>query len=315
MNNAGPTSHFCPYIGLSDDADSSVAFPSNSNYCHRGQPAAGVRFNHQQEFCLGKKYIECPVFLREAAGPLPEHIRAHRAHVKTPQGNLRRNLLITVGALTAIAILGWAFINQYSPPAQGEPTSRQVIPPASNTPTFINLLAPAMTLSPVPPAITSTPTLHIPLFASVTATIQPTATPSITPIPFVSKHRLDVPIGTDRKFIIRRLAAGESLDTYIQQYSTSFKAVKALNYYLLLTSSVKRDVLVVFPIGFTNVSGMHVLNIYQIKESERGVNFEYVAHKLKVDINDFKYYNGITEAGDRPLVGDYYLVPLKRIIP
>ena len=171
-----------------------------------------------------------------------------------------------------------------------------------------------MTPSPVS-TITGTPTLHIPLFASVTTTLSPTVTPSITPIPFTSKHRLNVPIGTDRKFIIRRVSFNENFDTYIQQYSTSFKAIQAVNYYLRINSGIARgDMLVIYPIGFTNVSGMHVLVVYQIQELERGENYEYIARKFKIDIADLKYYNGITDTGDRPLVGDYYLIP-RQIIP
>ncbi len=131
----------------------------------------------------------------------------------------------------------------------------------------------------------------------------------------MSKHRLDTPIGTDRKFIIHRLAKYESLDPYLEKYNTSMQAVSALNYYLYLVNPARRDILIVFPINFTDVSGMSVLVIYQLKESERGVNFEYLAGRFHVDLEALKYYNGVTDAGERPLVGDYYLLPLKRLIP
>jgi hypothetical protein len=314
-NHANSAKRVCPFLGLQDDPDSSVAFPSNLNYCHRSQPPGSARFNHQEEFCLTTAHSACPAFLRKAKIPLPQHIRAHHSRAKK---NSAKKILSGLILLTVCVALGWGFMKRKpsAAPQTSAPTLRQVTPSASNTPVFSYLLDEEASATPTrPPTITGTPTLHVPLFGSVTPTQPPTLTPSITPIPFVSAHQLDVPLGTERKFIIRRLAYNERLDRYVQQYSTSFKAVQAINYYLYLTDVMKRDGLVIFPIGFTDVSGMNVLSVYQIQENERGVNYEYIAQKFKIDLDAFKYYNGITSAGDRPIVGAYYLIPLRRLIP
>lgn len=317
MKHINPVSHLCPFLGLQDDADSLVAFPSNLNYCHHGQPISSIRFNHQEEFCLGKKHLECPVFLQEQAAPQSGAIGAYRAQTKVSQKKLGKSLVVLFVILTIFGVLGWTFTGK-TPPAIQATASHQIVLPASNTPTYIYM--PAVddysTATPsLPPTLTGTPTLHVPFFGSVTVTSSVTMTPSTTPTTFVSRHQADIPVGMDRKFVIHRLAKGESLDPHVKTYNTSVEAVKALNYYLYLTNPVRRDVLIVFPINFEDVSGMHVLIIYQVKELERGINIEDLAKHFHVNLKDFKYYNGITEAGDRPLVGDYFLIPHERLVP
>jgi hypothetical protein len=310
-------SDFCPHLGLKDDPDSSVAFPSYSNCCHHSQPVHAVRFDHQEEFCLTGKYRECPVFLRREKAPLPQHLHAHgNDKEKVSSKNFSRIALVMLGILAVILLLGWGYIKWNQPVAQASPTLLPTaFPLASNTPvSFYAFIEPTRTPRPTS-AITSTPTLHLPLFGSVTPTKKPTTTPSITPIPFVSRHQLNLPIGIDRKFVIRRVGYGEKLDTYIQEYSTSFKAVSAINYYLRITTNTARaDMLAVFPVGFADVSGMHALTVYKVPEEERGVRFEYIARKHKIDLTLFKYYNGITDSNERPMVGDYYLMP-QQVIP
>lgn len=246
--------------------------------------------------------------------------------MKKRRRNSPGNIIATLVTLTVLLMLAWQFL----PPATLQPLKSptavytKVVPP-TETPKLPN----TFTFTPRPPTATGTPTLHIPFFGSITVTSSPTLTPSITPTKFVSKHQLDVPIGTDRKFIIHRLEEGESLDPHVLEYNTSIEAVLAINYYLYLTNPVKRDVLIVFPLNFADVSGLHVLTIYQMPESIhgvnpnlkvlnfRGINYEDLVLYLRNHINleDFKYYNGITEPGDRPLVGDYFLIPQKRLVP
>lgn len=309
MSNASPANNVCPFLGLEDDADSAQAFPSNINYCYRSSPIAPVKLDHQAEFCLAGKHRECPVFLREETGRLPGHIRAHRSRAPKNRRISRINIFTIVIALIVIIVLEWQFLSQTKTAIPTYTASSLPVKTLTSLPTI------TMTPLPAPATVINTPTLHIPFFGSVTVTSSLTLTPSVTATEFVSKHQLDVPIGTDRKFIIHRLAEGERLDPHVMQYNTSIEAVKAINYYLYLVNPVQRDVLIIFPLNFTDVSGMHVLVIYQVREDERGINIEYLAQKFKVDLTDLKYYNGITIAGDRPLVGDLFLIPQPRLVP
>jgi hypothetical protein len=61
----------CPYLGLPDDAKTSLSFPSEGNFCHRADPSAAVNHDHQAGYCLTGKHTACPVFLARVAAPLP----------------------------------------------------------------------------------------------------------------------------------------------------------------------------------------------------------------------------------------------------
>jgi hypothetical protein len=332
MKNASPnTNPACPFLGLEDDADSSQAFPSNINYCHRCKPVAPVKLNHQAEFCLNTKHRTCSVFLREETGRLPGHIRAQHSRARKTRWNSKGNIIAIIIALIVIIALALFLLQTRTASTQlpAEPFHTASRMPA-NLPTETPTPSLAITLTLPPPIATGTPTLHIPFFGSFTVTSSPSITPSVVPTEYISRHQLDVPIGTDRKFIIHRLARGESLDPHVQAYNTSVEAVMALNYDLFLANPVKKDVLIVFPFNFSDVSGLHTLKIYQMPEFThninpqgpgaryyRGINYEDLILYLSahIDLNDFKYYNGITEPGDRPLVGDYFLIPQPRLVP
>lgn len=325
MNITHHANHTCPFLGLENDADSSQAFPSIINFCYRSTPAAPVKLNHQTQFCLSRTHPKCLVFLRQQAAPLPSEIRAHYGSQKKIRRRVsQRNIIAVIIALAVIVLFEWQFFTQINPPSLKvtAQTRTATIQPSETLTPF-----PTHTATLPPIAITNTPTLHIPFFGSVTVTNSPTTMPSSTPTKFISNHQLDVEIGTDQKFIIHRLAEGENLDAHVLTYNTSIKAVIDLNYYLYLTNPVHRDVLIIFPLNFTDVSGLHILNVYQMPEIEikpvnpelginlRGINYEDLAHHLRVNLNDFKYYNGITDPSDRPLVGNYYLIPEKRLTP
>ncbi len=77
----------CPYIGLKNDLQTTLAYPSARNYCHLCRPTAVPDLAHQGEFCLAPKYVECPAFLAEEITPMPEdllyhdHIHSHKRKI------------------------------------------------------------------------------------------------------------------------------------------------------------------------------------------------------------------------------------------
>jgi hypothetical protein len=307
MNNLNQVNRTCPSLGLKDDAGSSLAFPSNWNYCHRSRPIASVRLKHQEEFCLGGKYQECPVFLSQHTVPLPEHIRAPRRRVKRFGYNSCRNLVIALIVVIAVLTLGWGIMSQRFLPLAIWRAPQTASASAVSVTTATSVLT----------TMTRTVTLSVPSSGSVTITGTPTSAVTLTrtPTPTSSliKHRLDIPIGTDYKFVIHRVSEGEKLEQYAAKYNTSVDAIVAVNFNL--RNPVWTDVLVVIPVGFTDVAGLPIFVVYQVKEEERGISIEALANKLRVDPLDLKYYNGMTEAWDRPLVGDLFLVPWPRPAP
>ncbi len=116
-----------------------------------------------------------------------------------------------------------------------------------------------------------------------------------------------MPIGDYYKFIIHKAKDGERLEYFAEKYNTTVEAIIAINY--RLTNPAYEDVLFVVPINFSTIKGMPVFVVYEIKLEERGISPETLAKKLRVNLFDLKYYNGLMQPGQRPLVGDLILVP------
>jgi len=211
--------------------------------------------------------------------------------------------VIALTVVIAVLALGWGIMSRKVWPTAIWGALPTV--PASVVPVATAASLPAMPAS-VVPTPTSAVTLPVPSGSAAidgTSTFAHTATPTSSLI----KRRLDMPIGTDYKFVIHRVSEGENLEQYAAQYNTSVEAILLINYNL--RNPAWTDVLVVIPVGFTNVANLPIFVVYQVKEEERGISVEALAKKLRVDPLDLKYYNGMTEAWDRPLVGDLFLVP------
>jgi hypothetical protein len=69
----------CPYLGLHDDSSTSLAYPSDWNYCYHANPAAPIRVSHQADVCLCPEYIHCPVNVSNTWGRLPRPLRGKAA--------------------------------------------------------------------------------------------------------------------------------------------------------------------------------------------------------------------------------------------
>jgi hypothetical protein len=344
MSNSSNSNRTCPFLGLQDDADSLLAFPSVWNYCHRSRPIAAVKLKHQGEFCLGGKYRECPVFLSQHTVPLPEHLRAPRSRTNRPRNVSWRSLVIALTIGLVLVVLGWRIMSRWFLPLAFENATPTVTLSATSTPTSTS--SPTLTATLVP-TTTRTATLPVP-FGSVTITRTPTSTrtatrtptPTPTPTPTLpptltttptsvtppravtltstpartrtptsipSKHQLDIPIGTDYKFVIHRVSGGENMDQYAEKYHTSVDAILAVNYNLKTPMWV--DALVIIPVGFTDVSSLPSFETYVVTETGRTA--ESLAQELGVDPRDLKYYNAIGD-GEALLVGDWLLIPRAR---
>jgi hypothetical protein len=72
----------CPHLGIEEDRQTCLAYPSHWNLCYRAQPASIVRLGHQRKTCLLPAHIACPVFGREQPAPLPAELHGERMHYK-----------------------------------------------------------------------------------------------------------------------------------------------------------------------------------------------------------------------------------------
>jgi hypothetical protein len=117
----------CPFIGLSYDADTVMAFPTHRNHCHRVKPAQSVRIDYQSTHCLTFTHRHCPVLLEKSTHTLPVDI-ASKPTKKRPTVMLISFAITFI--LLAIGLLlfsGWQwtsasdwFTNPNSVPAQQE---------------------------------------------------------------------------------------------------------------------------------------------------------------------------------------------------
>lgn len=167
------------------------------------------------------------------------------------------------------------------------------------SPVFLRSPTPtrAPTLAPATPVLSATPTM----------TATPTLTPTVTPTKVIYARGLDMPIGDYYKFVIHKAQRGDKLEDFAQKYNTTVAAMLAINYHL--SDPPWENTLFVIPVNFSNVEGMPMFVVYTIKREERGISTAALAKKLRVDLFDLQYYNGMTLPAQRPLVGDLILVP------
>lgn len=310
MSDANHTNRLCPSLGLLDDAETPLAFPSLSNYCHNSRPIASPALKYQAGFCLCEKYSECPVFLNQKTKPLPRHIRAPRT-IKQ-RSSFRKKILAGLIALGVVALLGLGISSQGLFAAEIGMETQTPFATASSTATAADLPSLTMTESPPPlPTITYTATVHT---LSDFATDTPTQTPTLyrTATPTNTPTMLDIVFGTDFKFVIHKVAGSETLEQYAEKYNTSVEAIIGVNY--KLRHPVWADALVVIPVDFTDFSKLPSFVVYQVSLKDRGLSVENMAKFLRVNPLDLKYYNGWGD-GDRPIVGAYLLVPRPRPMP
>jgi hypothetical protein len=105
---APPTSkaEFCPHLGLREDEQTCLAYPSEWNLCYRAKPVWGVSLEHQRKICLSPVYARCPLFQRERVGPLPKQLRGARPAIYT-----RRTILILLLILLALGLYAaWRYL-------------------------------------------------------------------------------------------------------------------------------------------------------------------------------------------------------------
>jgi len=53
----------CPYLGIADDAETALAYPSPWNCCFRQGAPVSVALEHQRSYCLATAYVGCPIYL------------------------------------------------------------------------------------------------------------------------------------------------------------------------------------------------------------------------------------------------------------
>ena len=58
-------SAICPYVGLTDDADSHATYATDAHRCYRLPTPTRIALGHQETYCLEPNHTACPVFRGE----------------------------------------------------------------------------------------------------------------------------------------------------------------------------------------------------------------------------------------------------------
>lgn len=94
----------CPYLGLKEDANTALDFPSQGNYCHHSRPIAPVNTDHQEQFCLTGDHTQCPVYKSIMPVPLPAAILGTVEEESTPRKNaVLYGIPVIIAGIAALA--------------------------------------------------------------------------------------------------------------------------------------------------------------------------------------------------------------------
>ncbi len=157
----------CPFLGQIDDPETSLAFPSDQNYCHCATPPGVPRPDYQMSHCLTASFSACPVYAGKEKGPLPADIQLK---ANGGRGPIQIFPLLRILGAILIAVLvfmiGWFGVAGLSKSINESNVA--------NTKAKIPVIA---TLTPFAPGVTQT----LPHFPTLTQ--QPSDTPTETPTP------------------------------------------------------------------------------------------------------------------------------------
>ncbi len=293
-----PIPEICQYLGMQHDRATYSNYPSNWNACYRCQPRANPSLEHQSQFCLTKFYENCPVFTSNGDLKMPKKLR-----IKPDISSWEKyHVIFLAGIIILVAIIVLLFlIPRVDRPI--EPTKLPTSVPTQVLQTLIVTETAVATLEPTPSGVPTN---------SQTATPTPESTQDLStetePISYPTHtQNLDQPIGGEVKYIIHRVAEGESVQQYAELYNTNAEAIYNSNY--LLPVPIWINWLIIIPIDQQDVSGLPVFEAYLV-ESDM-ITLEKVAESLSVNAAVLAKYN------DLPIettlrIGDWLIIPRER---
>lgn len=95
----------CPFLGLKEDLNSVLNFPSQGNCCHHAFPISSVTIAHQSKCCLTPDYLRCPVFLSEKNTPLPPELVGKYDDKQPSKNIILLGAIISILTITVVVIL------------------------------------------------------------------------------------------------------------------------------------------------------------------------------------------------------------------
>ena len=277
----------CPHLGKRDDPATPISYPSVSNRCYKEDAALRPSQDHQQQFCLCDAHTTCPIYQRGAAhvsgaavGPAGDD----REPAMPPQ---QRPWVVWVGVLLTGLIAVAAFLAQGSLSAAQQEAAAQVTvtdgfkPVAAETATS----EPAPTEKPLP-----------------TATL--TEAPAQTITPNGVKLEPDTPFGSEIKFVVHIVAAGESYGQLATDNNTTLQLIQKVNGPAFASAAVGSPIII--PSNLDALpEGTPTFTAYQVPER---ISLRDLAAQLGAALNEMATYNGLNEE-ETLEAGSWVIVP------
>ena len=282
----------CPKLGLKEDPDSYSAFPLKINACYHVRPVDTPNLSHQRSYCLTSAYLHCPIYESAPGSKMPKEISLKKETLSKD----KLFLLTGIGILLVVIILFFSF-------RSGIPRLFTIDEQSTPSPTA----SVSPTITPVQPSETAT---TLPITPSLTEPLATDTQVPPTPTARIVILTLDTPIGGDQKFIIHRVAEGETLQIFANKYHTSVEAIKDINFDLIIP--LWTDWLVVIPENITAVSKLPLFEAHQVEEEY--IKIQDLAIKLSASLEEMIYYNNIEE-NYLLRKGDWLLVPREKPQP
>ena len=173
----------------------------------------------------------------------------------------------------------------------------------NSSPTVMDLTQPQIIVSP-----STSATMQLTDTVTNEGQVPETLTPFDLSTPTISSSAvllsLEMPIGNKYKFVIHRIASGETLAMLAQEYGTTPEDITRVNYRLPRT--IWEGYLIIIPLNNEDLGEPLCFEAYVL--SENSITLEQLAKKLNYDLDLLATYNGID--GDYLLSsGDWLLFP------
>jgi len=245
----------------------------------------------QENFCLARAHVNCPVYHQPESTPFPEGLMYAEPRQEQHRRPVWQFLIMAAGSLLIGLLLWTGYQSSSAGPVTNTnfptplPASTRVIP--SQEPSKIPTFTQWPTNTPIP----ATPTMQ--------ATIPPTEFSS-------QSHALEIPIAVgEYSFMMHRVTEGEQILFLTGQYHTTLKALEWIN--LTPPAPLLTGKVIVIAPGLTEIDpSQPPLEPYQVMD--KTTTIQGLAGKLGVDLEKLKYYNRCSDACQFAQ-GDWVLLP------
>lgn len=279
----------CPFLGLVDDKDTSVSYPSEWNVCHKCHGHPSPIYDHQEEVCLTAEFNNCEYYLDEKTAWMSTAVKNSNGPAKPEDPGRNRRLVVSIILIVLFTISAFLYF-MFKP--QLDQTLGFITQPTSTVtvvPTFTN----------TPVKETSTPLA----FAA-----------TITPYPTLTKYvfnqcgyELDQEFGGDQKFTIHQIQDGETIDKLLAPFDISYEQVQAVNYF------VPQPLWIGFPLILPNYGNdFNSSKTYQALElDEEDIDIEALSQQLGLESAKFIELNGLEK--DCNSFSGWFIVPREKV--